>query len=251
MSSFFQQIYTLLTTNPGNLAYHLILIFALFGGLQITYSRWQSNKEESNRRLLLGFALLLAVRVLLFLVSGLSWQGLVNASLVLAPLDRAVDVVSVALIIWLWAFPEPKRLGDSGVLISSGVFAVFGLFSIILTISRGNTFGGTWLDAIWAGLAAILLIGGIAYLVLRKPDNWNAGLTMLVVLFLGHIFHLLNLNSGNEFSGSIRLGQIIAYPLLFTLAQRFMDTTATVVRAPVVVLEKDEPEEPVAEIEEA
>ncbi|KAA3648451.1 MAG: hypothetical protein DWQ07_05515 [Chloroflexi bacterium] len=239
MSSFFQQIYTLLTTNPGNLAYHLILIFALFGGLQITYSRWQSNKDESTRRLLLGFALLLAVRVLLFLVSGLSWQGLISTSQVLAPLDRAVDVVSAALIIWLWAFPEPKRLGDTGVLISSALFSVLGLFSIILTINSGNPFTGSWLDVIWVILAILLLIGGVAYLVLRKPDSWSVGLTMLVVLFLGHIFHLLNLGSGNEFPGSIRLAQIIAYPLLFTLAQRFA-TTEYIAPAPIFIEEKPE-----------
>ena len=223
MSSFFQQINTLLTTNPGNLAYHLILIFALFGGLQITVSRWQSKQDESTCRMLWGFGLLLAARLLLFLVSGFAWQGLIDNSLVMGPLDRTIDVISVGLLIWLWAFPAPRRLGDTGVLISSALFSVLGLLSILVTVNSSNAFGGSWLDVVWTIFAMVLIIGGVAYLQLQKPEAWSVGQVMLGVLLLGFLLNIVNLGAGSEFSGSIRLAQIIAYPLLFTLAHRSMN----------------------------
>ena len=52
-------------------------------------------------------------QVLLFVISGLGWQGIINLTVFLPPLDRAMTLIGLIWLIWLWAFPEPSRAADA------------------------------------------------------------------------------------------------------------------------------------------
>ncbi|MGE5222197.1 MAG: hypothetical protein ACM3PY_07155, partial [Omnitrophica WOR_2 bacterium] len=65
MSSFFPQVFTILTTSPGNLAYQLVLAFSIAGALQAALIRWRSRPAEQGARLVLGFSLMLVFRLVL------------------------------------------------------------------------------------------------------------------------------------------------------------------------------------------
>ncbi len=113
MSLFFGQIFTLLTAPPGNFIYHIVLAFSIAGALQGAIHHWRTSGFPQVRRTVIGLGILLGLQFVLFLVSGLAWQGLFDPGVALPPLDRAVSLLSLVWIAWLWAFPEPVRLADA------------------------------------------------------------------------------------------------------------------------------------------
>ena len=57
MPSFFQQVFNLLTTSPGNLAYHIILAFSVVGALQTVINHWRSSGFPQGKRTSIGLEL--------------------------------------------------------------------------------------------------------------------------------------------------------------------------------------------------
>jgi signal transduction histidine kinase len=221
MGSFFQPVFTILTTNPGNLAYHLVLAFSIAGALQIALSQARSMDNPQVRRLALGLGLLLVVRLILFAWAGLAWEELFRADL-LPPIDRAASLISLLLIAWLWAFPMPQRLGDAATLLLGLLGLTFFVISLVWWGEQGSgsLYNGSWPDAAWgiASLAIILL--GIALILFQQPAGWGMALSMLGLLFIGHLGHLLAPLPEGDYPGAVRLSQMAAYPILLVLTQR-------------------------------
>ncbi len=108
--------------------------------------------------------MLLAGQFLLFLSSGLAWQGVIDAHILLPPLDRAVTVFSLVWIVWLWGFSKPARLGDlvTGFL-NLGVVLLFIFTYASWTVQgTGQAFNNHWVDWVWelAGLVIVLTWDG-------------------------------------------------------------------------------------------
>ena len=74
MENFTQQLFSILTTQPGNLVYHLILAFSVVAGLQAAIVARKNNPEVVAKRMILGLFILLLPQLILFLSSGLAWQ---------------------------------------------------------------------------------------------------------------------------------------------------------------------------------
>jgi predicted small integral membrane protein len=107
MSNFLQEILTLITTAPGNLTYYLVVAFSIVGACALLIYRQSLAPSIENRRAIIGLAVIIALWVVMFVLAGLSWQGLVDERLIMPPLDRAVTLLSVILIAWMWVFPRP------------------------------------------------------------------------------------------------------------------------------------------------
>ncbi len=223
MSALFSQIFSLLTAPPGNLIYHLVLVFSIASALQSAFAHWRSSEFPQARRTLLGLGLLLAAQILLFGLSAFSWQGIVDPNAVLPPLDRAISLFSILWITWLWAFPEPNRAADAGAsLISLLIVAAVGLALLIWAPrSSAAAYDQTPDDLLWQVASFGLIVVGILILLVRRPNGFGTGLAVLGVMFLGHAGHLLLREEGN-YSGVIRLAYIAAFPVLLTLPQRFL-----------------------------
>ncbi len=71
MSPFLQQVITFLTTDPGNQVYHLVLTQLICGALLAAIYLWRSGEPGHVGRLVAGLALLLGLRLALFVVSAL------------------------------------------------------------------------------------------------------------------------------------------------------------------------------------
>src|SRR5512147_1736260 len=117
--AFFDRIFTILITSPGNLLYYLVLVFSVGVALAAAFSQWRTTQFPQARRMVTGLALLLAAQLAQFLVSLLVLGGLVDPLVVLPPLDRALVLFSIVWAAWLWAFPEPMRTADLGAIILS------------------------------------------------------------------------------------------------------------------------------------
>ena len=215
-------LFNLLTTSPSNLVYHLVAAFSIAAALQGAVYLWRFSGFPQARRTIIGLGILLCLQLLLFVVSGLAWQNVIDSQIVLPPLDRAITVISLAWIVWLWAFPEPVKLADLATLLLSLVALVLLALTTFLWIPIHATenFNASLYDKVWQLLSlGVVVLGGVLLFV-RKPNSWAYGVSMLLVAFLSHLVTLIWPMEGN-FPGAVRLGQLMIYPLLLTLSQRF------------------------------
>ncbi len=222
MSALFGQVFSLLTAPPGNLIYHLVLVFSIAGALQAAVAHWRSSEFPQARRTVFGLGLLLAAQILLFAFSGLSWQGFINPTASLPPLDRAFTLFSIIWITWLWAFPEPSRTADAGAALLSLLTAAAVVLSLLTWASQASStaYNLTIDDFLWQAASIGLALIGVLLLLIRRPDGYGSGLAVLGFALAGHAGHLLFQEEGN-YSGIIRLTYVVAYPILLTLPQRF------------------------------
>ena len=222
MSALFSQIFSLLTAPPGSIIYHLVLVFSIAGALQSAFNHWRSSEFPQARRTMLGLGLLLFAQFVMFAFSGLGWQGIINPTASLPPLDRAFTLFSIVWIAWLWAFPEPSRSADAAAtLLSLLIGAALGI-SLLTWPHQSSltTYNGTTDDILWQAASLVMIFIGALILLIRRPNGYGNGLAVFALIFLGHLGHLAFHEDGN-YSGIIRLAYLAAYPILLTLPQRF------------------------------
>jgi signal transduction histidine kinase len=228
MGDFLQHILATLTTFPGNLVYHLIVAFSVAGAFQAGFNLWRTSGFPQGRRMVIGLGLLLAARMVVFLGAIFAGNNLVGTPNLLPILERSVTSLSLIVIIWLWAFPEPDRTADA----ATGSLAALTIFAAIFSVvwwgdNRELYFNQTLLDSGWEIYSITLLLLGITLLLVRKPNSWGVGMTMLGILAVGHLSHVLNPLPDSDIAGSVRLAQMAAYPILLALPHRFqIPTTA-------------------------
>lgn len=225
----FEQIFSELTSFPGNLTFHLVLAFAIAGSLYAAFQHWRSTEYPQARRMVIGLSLLLGIRLVFFLFSGVAENVAVDAELVLPPIDRAITTFSLIWVVWLWAFPEPTRIADTATGLLSLLTLTYLGFSLAVWANFVSAspapdpefFNRHYLSITWGAFSIILAFCGMVLVFLRRPNGWAIGFSMMVILLAGHLIHLLFPDFGNHFAGAVRLTQLMAYPLLLTLPQRF------------------------------
>ena len=223
METTLNQILNLLIEPQGNLIYHTVLAFSVVMALQAALLNKVRMQKPVLRRTVLGLAVVLLFQLAMFLTSGLAWQGLFNAHLLIPPLDRAVLFITVAWIIWMWANPDGNRPADVGV----AILTILAIILLIFTITSWNTegvsqsFNGTYLDWGWQIATLAVCIIGLIGLFVRQPAGWEAGIGFLIIIMAGLGLHLIFLQPSADLSGIIRAFSLCAFPLLPVLAQRF------------------------------
>lgn len=216
MGNFIDQLFTILTTPPGSLVYHLALIISIAITLQNVLASRQSNKEIKTSRMMVGFLLILAGQLVMFFLSGFTWQGIANPHLYLPPVDRLVTTLSLIWIIWLWGFQKTMRPADLVMALLS--LAVVVLFVFTLTAwnvqEPTTSFNNTWLDWSWNILSIFIIISGILLFLMLRPSNRMLALTFLAINLLGFAAHLLWGTTSGDYSPAVRLALICSFPLL-------------------------------------
>lgn len=240
MSQFLGPIVTLLTTPPGNLVYHVVLVFAIAGALQGAIHSLLLNHLPQQRRMVIGLGVLLGLQLVLFIISGLALRGLLNLHLVLPPLDRAVTLLMLVWIAWLWIFPGPTRLGDAATLLLSLLTLVVLALTLVFWVSRSSSsFNHSVFEIGWQVFSIAVALLGILGIALRKPNGWIYGFAMLILAFLGHLASLVFPSTG-DLPGFVRLAQLGMFPMLLALPQRFSSPSLL----PASAIESRTPVEP-------
>ena len=236
MNTLLENVFTILTSSPENLVYHLVLVFAIMAAFQAVMVLQRRSGEKQARRLMLGLAVLLLGQLVLFVASALTWQGLANPQLLLPPIDRAVTIISLTWAVWLWAFPKPTRLADAVVAIISLVVVIFLVVSFVLWNQNPLTsgFNTSLLDTGWSVLGILLVFAGLLVLVIQRGDGWGMGASFLLLHLVGFLTHLVWAKTGGDYSAPLRLAMLCAYPLLPSLIQHLQPAEIKTEAAPLV-----------------
>src|SRR5689334_24571910 len=227
MGASLNQILSVLTEPAGSLIYHLILVFSIAGALQSAFVHWRSSEFPQARRTIFGLVMLLIAQIVLFLVSAIGIQGLINLPTFLPPLDRAVTLFSLVWLIWLWAFPEPSRPADAGTwLLSLLVLSALGLSLAASSAQPSFTsYKLTPADSYWQLASIGFSLLGLSLLAVRRPNGWGYGVAVFLLSFIGHLLYMIIGRIEGDFPGAVRLAHMSAYPILLTLPQRFPTAT--------------------------
>lgn len=220
MNAFTSLILNQLTVPPGDLIYYIVLVFAIASALQSAFNHWRASEYPQARRAFVGLGILIAAQMLMFGVSALGWQEIIDPRTILPPMDRAFILFGLIWITWLYAFPEPSRTADAAAtLLSLLVVVTLGL-NLLVWNPQAESYNGTLFDMLWQVGSMLMALLGMAVLFIRKPNGvWN-GILLLGIGFIGHAGHLLIPTEGN-YSGIVRLAYMAAFPILLTLPQRF------------------------------
>lgn len=228
-----EQIIELLSRPPGSVIYHLLTLFALQIVLALSYSRWQRDaNDESSRRMTFAAAGILIARLIL-LFAGLLMDGdPTRARITLPPMEQAIDMATVILLVWglaPFAMDRP-RLADGVLLISLIVVAVMFLFFFQDWQNRVNATGittayiGTVQAYVWGILQMAILGAGLVWLVMERTSRLTLRPIIVAIVLLAHVANFFNypeiIPSGTEIIYWLRMGYLVAFPLWAVLAYR-------------------------------
>lgn len=238
---FLTQLFDLLTSPSGSLVYFMVLVFCTVSAFWWSYAQWKSTEFPQAKRTVIGLGLIFAAQVTMFIMGGLAWTGIVDPNVLLPVLDRAVVFFSVIWIVWLWAFPEPAGKADMGAIILSVVDAIALVVSVIIRSQQYASvpFNDTTQSTIWSAAILALTAFGIGIIFYRRPNNFENGLAMLILIFAGFALDLIFPATGGNYSGFGRLMLMAAFPILLTLPQRFPSPTQALPRQPSVLTEEE------------
>lgn len=228
-----QQIIELLSRPPGSIIYHLLTLFALQIVLALAFARWQRDpNDESARRMTFAAGGILVARLVL-LFAGLMVEGdPAQARIVLPPLEQAIDMATILLLVWglaPFAMDRP-RLADGVLLVSLVVVAVMFLFFFqdwqnrVVAGGVATPYIGTIQAYVWGVLQMAVLAGGLVWLALGRATRLTLRPIIVAVALLAHVANFFNypeiIPSGTEVVYWLRLGYLVAFPLWAVQAYR-------------------------------
>lgn len=230
MDQVITQILNILVEPPGNLIYSTIIIFSIMMALQSAVVQLGKISPPTGRRLVSGLASVLLCQLIVFIASALGWQKLIDYQWIMPVLDRSMSWITIAILFWLWVFPQKNSVGDT---LSSGlcVFGLIYLFSGLLywaQLAGILHFNQTALDFSWAAGLGLLSITAMVILVIQKPALWNIGFGFFLMIGAGAVGHLVWSNPDSDISAVFRLAQIGVYPLIPMLSQRLPLKTSVI-----------------------
>ena len=215
-------IFDLFTQPTGSVIYHLVLVFSIVSALQSAIFHLRASGFPQARRTVFGLSFLLSAQIALFVLSALGNEGLINLTVFLPPVDRALTLFALVWMIWLWTFPEPSRASDVATILASLLVGMaFALSLLVYSQESSIPYNLTTFDGYWQLGSIGIAVFGMFLLLIRRPNGWGNGMAIFVLAFIGHLLHMIIGRTEGNFPGAVRLAYMAAYPILMTLAQRF------------------------------
>jgi signal transduction histidine kinase len=203
-----------LASLPGILVFHgSVLFYTLIAGLILAVKkpRW-----EWARGLFLASAILtLQILSLTGDWISLEWNAS-SLSVILANIDRVVELLSILIVCWFFLFPRRNRSSDLLTSILAFIFFLGGVLSSVWLYfyPSGGAYNGNILSFAWDSLRWIVLLVALALLLVRRPARWGLSLATLLILFSGATLQVMIGNGNSNLPCIARLFELLAYPLV-------------------------------------
>lgn len=181
-----------------NFVYNLIILLTIEAALAIAYRHWKRSKNRDAQRLVLVMAALLAVRLIPpLLLSLLASAGFVDPSAVLPPVERALNIVSLAIIAWAFAFTSESVRSAAAPFLWTNVglatlayVALARLWTLELATNPQLPYTNSWQHYLWAVWQILICLGAGYALIRGEPKSRQAG-TLLALFSLAVVGQLL------------------------------------------------------------
>jgi hypothetical protein len=215
------QLTRLLSVPPGDLVYHLVVLFAIEAVLLMAVGEGRrSGWPGGALRLTLAASGALVLRGAQVMVALLSIATNANSAWVTPPLERFAAVASLGLLAWAF-LPLVDDYAQAGlVLVVINVIGSVILYAFLAppwyrsAQSAGAFYNATPDNLIWSVWAAALATLSIIAGLLRRRAQWALLVTAFSLFLLGYLLHLIYAEPQTHVAGWVRLAELCAYPLL-------------------------------------
>lgn len=226
----FDQILDLVGQPPGSLVYHFVILFAIEASLAIAIGQWMRERAQGTARLTIAILTLFLARALVLVASLLVWGGYLPSNVLLPPIERAVDTITVLALLWAFVTMDDPDLLQRNFMpdVVAAVFLGMTVAGFIGTYyywffaaSRGQLFNNGWLDILWSTAQIVLAITGLIWMLTRVRYVYDPFLKSFILIILGGAaaVHLARPVLG-DVAAAVRVGQTIAVPMLASVAYR-------------------------------
>ncbi len=211
------ELITLLNTQSGIFFHQLTVLLVVFGGIIVVLGRKRETNANLANRLLRGLYALLILRFGLTATALAISSGTVNP-ITLDWVERGLTTATWIIIVWLWAFPDRSNTSDLG----TALLTIFSITLTFLTVGLllQQSALAAWVSLAWSGFSILVLLSGILLLLVKKPDLWGYGFSMLFLLLTAEIGTFIFTSDSGAALSLIRLAAIASFPVLLTLPQR-------------------------------
>ncbi len=216
----------LLTEPPGDLVYFLVTLFALQQALlPALTARRRSPEAMAPRRWLWAIGGVLVGRAVLIVLALLGNAQVLDPVVILPPLERFIQVTSIALIVWALFSHRAARWQTYVLLLlivaAIGFFVIYDLPQWPLLYANNSPYSGTFQEWVWEVAAIALLTIGLLGQILLRPPEWEWAVGALIFWLAGHVAQLRWPTPNVYFSDWERLAALVAYPMLTAYVYRF------------------------------
>jgi GAF domain-containing protein len=220
----------LMSEGSGSFFYHVVFLLILVGAIGLARSEWRRQKDQAVRQMFAGLAVMAAMRVVLLVAAALAAAGLISSRVLVPPVERMVDTVSLALIGWAFMSVEhPRRAIWVPVLLSAMALPLLAAPVLILlwqgdlSLQTGLNYTSTWQANVWSAwqlvylaLAAVAAWPGRSANGARAPGTgrFYTLLIALSVLAAGRITELLLPAAAAHLAVWERFSNMVGYPVV-------------------------------------
>jgi len=237
LGNFFQFLLDLrdfVSAQPGDLAYHLVTLFAIQLILGVAFGHWVRHRRDlsATRLLVTGIGLMLARASLMFLAV-LGSAGALTSSItaLLLPLERFLEFTMVVLAAWafLSILEERARLGLLLLILAllvAGIACTISAYLWLRSSAQGVFYNGSLQERVWEGTTIALLALSILACMIWRGGESGLAFFLFAVLLGGHAAQLVRPDLNSNVAGWVRLADVVALPLLAAIVYRRALTAA-------------------------
>jgi len=226
----FDQILDLVGQPPGSLVYHFIILFAVEAALAISFGQWMRERDQGTGRLTIAIVVILLARTLILIASLLAWRGFLPRNVLLPPVERVVDTITVLGLAWAFitmddpALLQRNFLPDMLAAFALGIAGIGFIGSYYYwstAAASGQLFNGLWLDRAWSIAQIGLTVIALLWMLTRIRYIYDPFLKSIMLIILGGAagLHLVDPVLG-DVAAAMRVGQIMVMPMLAAVAYR-------------------------------
>jgi signal transduction histidine kinase len=222
------------SAQPGDLAYHLVTLFAIQLILGVAFGHWVRHRRDlsATRLLVTGIGLMLARASLMFLAVLGSVGALASSvTALLLPLERFLEFTMVVLAAWafLSILEEQARLGLLLLILAlllAGIGCTISAYLWLRSSAQGAFYNGSLQERVWEGTTVALLALSILACMIWRGGESGLAFFLFAVLLGGHVAQFARPDLSSNVAGWVRLANVVALPLLAAIVYRRALTAA-------------------------